>query len=714
MAAQYWVGGFFIDLSRNQITQNNQSQTIAPKALAVLTHLAEHQGKVVGHEELLAKVWPDTVASPNTLQRNIAQLRKALGDDGKVQVYIKTHAKQGYSLECDVRWQDHSSDISLAPIPSEAPSVQKSELASDTNPLDPSHRSTAARTHLFPIAVTAALLILAVVVYQFLTPSTHPSLNVEALRSLTATDDKEFDANYTPDGEYIVFHRFLDKLCVNNIWAKNIRSQQETQLTKNWGAYGPHSFSADGKQLVFLATNACDQPVIEKNCYDLVTLDFEKALISPQEPEVILQCKNSSVSKPTWLNDGSIAMLQRKSARRDLIKYRIDENNSTEIYTLQEGNIIDYAYSPQKELIVITRFDRHGAQHVDLINTDGRLLSSHPIELPAEIPASRPVSPSFSPLENQLLFSTGKQLFTLSYEGEVKKISLPFSERMVQPVFHPDSKRVLMVKGPYDSDISLVSLEQLSQTNQKGYPSFERSNLGDGDAKFQPSGNLIAFWSERSGDDQLWISDGESAQQLTNFPIDSNIRGIEWAADGQSLLINVNYQLTQVFLDSRQKTFPMKHPSLLFYQWDSENNHALILTRINGLLKLAEYDLSNGEYRIVSDKIVKWAKTSASGQLIYKDMLDQYWRPGPIEDQHITALDNLGGNAKSFVMDGNVIYAITTQNQLWSYDLDTETFTVLGKLGKEVDYLTDVRDGQVLMDIQIAAKKEIVELVLGE
>ena len=168
-----------------------------------------------------------------------------------------------------------------------------------------------------------------------------------------------------------------------------------------------------------------------------MTLDFEKALISPQEPEVILQCKNSSVSKPTWLNDGSIAMLQRKSARRDLIKYRIDENNSTEIYTLQEGNIIDYAYSPQKELIVITRFDRHGAQHVDLINTDGRLLSSHPIELPAEIPASRPVSPSFSPLENQLLFSTGKQLFTLSYEGEVKKISLPFSERMVQPVFHP-------------------------------------------------------------------------------------------------------------------------------------------------------------------------------------------------------------------------------------------------------------------------------------
>ncbi len=47
MAQQYWIGGFFIDLSRNQISQNNQTQTLAPKALAVLTQLAENQGKVV-------------------------------------------------------------------------------------------------------------------------------------------------------------------------------------------------------------------------------------------------------------------------------------------------------------------------------------------------------------------------------------------------------------------------------------------------------------------------------------------------------------------------------------------------------------------------------------------------------------------------------------------------------------------------------------------
>jgi hypothetical protein len=35
MAVHYWVGDFFVDLTRNQVTQKDQSQTIAPKALAV-------------------------------------------------------------------------------------------------------------------------------------------------------------------------------------------------------------------------------------------------------------------------------------------------------------------------------------------------------------------------------------------------------------------------------------------------------------------------------------------------------------------------------------------------------------------------------------------------------------------------------------------------------------------------------------------------------
>ena len=124
MTEQYWIGGFFVDVSRNQIVHNKQAQTLPPKALAVLTYLASRQGDVISQDELLDNVWSGTIVSPNSLQRCIAQLRKAFGDDGKAQGFIKTHAKKGYSLECDIRWEGVSTHHS---------SAQPTDLTSDTN-----------------------------------------------------------------------------------------------------------------------------------------------------------------------------------------------------------------------------------------------------------------------------------------------------------------------------------------------------------------------------------------------------------------------------------------------------------------------------------------------------------------------------------------------------------------------------------------------------
>lgn len=710
MAVQYWVGDFFVDLSRNQITGNKQSQTIAPKALAVLTCLAENQGQVVSQEALLGEVWQDTTVTPNTLQRSIAQLRRALGDNGKDQRYIKTHAKQGYSLECDVRW--HSSETNHTSSEVTKPNSLKRETISGTN------EKTNTLRWFF---IVAGLIFVGVLVNHFLSPKKTTQLTFDAVRLLTATDDKEFDATYSVDGEYIVFHRYLEKQCINKLWAKNTRTQQEVPLTKDWANYGRHSFSRDGKKLVFLATEACTDSQTQRDCFDLVSLDFEKALESPQQPSLMLRCENSNLSKPLWISDDHIAIMQRKATRWKLIQYSLSQNQCTDLYEVEAGNIIDYAYSTRDDLIAVTRFNQDGRQVLDLLRPDGHILSSHQIKLPPEIPTFRPIFPNFAPQDGQLIFSTGKQLFTLSYEGDVTKISLPFADKMVQPEFHPNGKSLLMLKGPYDSDITSLSLDVLAATQLPSatgqspvYPSFERSNLGEDYGLFQPGGDLIAFWSERSGEEQLWISDGNGPLQLTQFPMDTTIRGIAWAKDGQSLLVNANYALTQVHLDSSQKSFPFEHPVVILFQWDSEDNSALFLARIGGLLKVVIYDLDTLEIREVNDKKVLWAKKTNDGRIIYKDYNGRFWQPGPIEDQRIKALDNQRGKSKSFVMKDDVIYAINRENQLWSYDLQSETFKILGTVSQAADSLTDVHLDQYLITFQVSAKKEVVELILSE
>lgn len=707
MAEQYWIGGFFIDLSRNQITQNQQSQTLAPKALAVLTYLAENKGKVVSHDALLTHVWQDTIVSPNTLQRSIAQLRKALGDDGKVQFYIKTHAKQGYSLECDVRWHNSATSVSTISAP---PSTNIEESTIDQPLVDDIDKSEPSKFGLKLISILVGIIILGVIGYQNITHQQTSELTFDKIRSLTATDDKEFDATYSPDGEYIVFHRYLDKLCVNKIWAKNIRTQKETLLTEDWGAYGSHSFSKDGKKLIFLATEACNQPVAQKSCFNLVSLDFEKALTNPQQPSTVLECRNSVVKNPTWLSNNNIALLQKTSHRWKLINYSISDDKSTDIYVTDNGNLIDYAYSDRDELIAAISIDSEGQHHIEMLKPDGRLVSSNPIEHPPEIPKYRPIYPSFDPLNKQLIFSTGRQLFTLSYEGKINKINLPVVDRIGQPEFHPDGKKLLLIKGPYDSDIVLLPLAQAQLGQPQAYPSFERSNRGEDYAMFQPDGELIAFWSERSGEEQLWTSDGKTPKQLSQFPTDTYIRGMDWAADGQSLLVNANNMLTQIHLDSKQKSFPMKFPVIRLFQWDSTKNSALLLLRINGIIKLVEFDMNDSEVTELSDKIILWALKSDDGRLIYKDHMDQFWQPGPAEDQRIKILENQGGRSKTFVTDNNIIYAVNEENKLWSYNLNNKSLKILGEVGASTDYLTDVNQTQLLMTVRIAAKKEVVEL----
>jgi len=734
MTVKYWVGDFFVDLSRNQVTQKEHSKTIAPKALAVLTYLAENQGRVVSYDELFDKVWPDTVVTPNTLQRSIAQLRKVLGEDTQYQSYIKTHTKQGYSLECEVRWQDKiDAELSVEPELLLKPDNENPEIVQNNGsshlPIEKTLTESAdaenkPRSAVSFFTLFAGIIILAIIGVKYLTPTPAFKLSVGELRSLTATDNKEFGGLYSPDGEYIVFLRYSEKLCVSsNIWAKHTKTQKEIQLTQNMARFGTLSFSKDGKKLVFVKTENCSQPITQKECYKLMTLDFEQALKAPQSPSLLMECRNSRISQPRWLNNNNVALLQKLSNRWQLVNYSIVDNKSKVIYSIEDGNLIDYDYSVKKDLLALTSIHNDGQLYIETLHPDGQILSSHKIEYPPEIPKFRFLYPNFTPINEQLIFSTGRQLFGLSYQGKITNISLPLDEPMGSPIFHPDGKKMLVIKGNWDSDIATIPLslittsqeEQFLITADNKYSIIARSTLAEDDAKYQPNGELIAFKSDRSGEDQLWITDGNSPQQLTSFPIDSRIDGQSWAADGKSILVNANNMLTQVPLHSeqgsQQESFPFEYRVEQLFHWRSQDNTALITVRIKGILTFGEFDLNRKEFRKITDKKVNWAFKSADGRLVYTDHLDRFWQPGPAEDQLIESLEQQGSD-KRFIIKNHVIYGINEEFQLWSYDLTDNTFEVIANTPINVDYLTDMNQSNILLTIRITAKKEVAELTL--
>lgn len=79
---------------------------LPPKAFAVLAYLAEHCGRIVTKDELLAEVWQGTFVGEAVLKVNIKQIRSALGDDAKNPWLIETVHRRGYRMAGALRAPD--------------------------------------------------------------------------------------------------------------------------------------------------------------------------------------------------------------------------------------------------------------------------------------------------------------------------------------------------------------------------------------------------------------------------------------------------------------------------------------------------------------------------------------------------------------------------------------------------------------------------------
>ncbi|MCP3935169.1 MAG: hypothetical protein GY708_07330, partial [Actinomycetia bacterium] len=71
---------------------------IEPQVFDVLLLLVEERDRVVPKEEILDAVWGDQFVSESALTTRIKEARRALGDDGRTQKYIRNAHGHGYQF----------------------------------------------------------------------------------------------------------------------------------------------------------------------------------------------------------------------------------------------------------------------------------------------------------------------------------------------------------------------------------------------------------------------------------------------------------------------------------------------------------------------------------------------------------------------------------------------------------------------------------------
>src|SRR5438105_229972 len=97
----YQFGSFRLDAGGRALFRDEKRIALTPKAVDVLIALVEARDHPVAKDELLRKVWADTVVEEGSLTSHISVLRKALGEN-KGRGFIETIPKRGYRFIAQV------------------------------------------------------------------------------------------------------------------------------------------------------------------------------------------------------------------------------------------------------------------------------------------------------------------------------------------------------------------------------------------------------------------------------------------------------------------------------------------------------------------------------------------------------------------------------------------------------------------------------------
>ena len=99
----YQFGPFCLDPVKRRLLRDGELVKLTPKAFETLVVLVEQRGKTIEKDELLNKVWRDSVVEENNLNQSITALRKSLGDSRQDSQYIATIPGVGYRFVADVK-----------------------------------------------------------------------------------------------------------------------------------------------------------------------------------------------------------------------------------------------------------------------------------------------------------------------------------------------------------------------------------------------------------------------------------------------------------------------------------------------------------------------------------------------------------------------------------------------------------------------------------
>src|SRR6202040_3283367 len=113
-------GPYRLLAAQRLLLEGDKPVRLGSRAFDTLAALVGRAGEVVGKEELIARVWPQTFVEESNLKIQVSALRRALGDGQGNNRYVVNVIGRGYNFVAPIR-EAEPSRASLSPTIAPAP-----------------------------------------------------------------------------------------------------------------------------------------------------------------------------------------------------------------------------------------------------------------------------------------------------------------------------------------------------------------------------------------------------------------------------------------------------------------------------------------------------------------------------------------------------------------------------------------------------------------
>ncbi len=525
-------GVFEVDLRAGEVRRKRSKVKLQDQPFQVLVMLLERPGQVVTREELRDRIWPAGifVDFDKSLSKAINKVREALGDSTENSRFIETLPRRGYRF--------------LVPV--------ESGQATRPTALPPLSASPRRRLPWVFWGITArlalAIIVGAGVWVSVKQPALQPGQSALIAVPLTSDSGDQFFSSFSPDGNQVAFAWNGPKQDNVDIYVKLIGTESLRRLTQDPAMDFAPAWSPDGRYIAFLRQLPVDRAAV------LMIPSFG----GPPERKLT---DNSSVDDGqvggaipglSWSPDGKwIAMKDRGpgEAQDSIYLFSIDTGEKRRL-TFPPPRCGDGtpAFSPDSKSLAFSRTFTFGVSEVYLLDLSEDLRPKRPAKQ-LTFRKQLTVGLAWTPDGGEIVFSSGSnwagaavQLWRVSPTGAGKPRVLAFAgEHGWWPAISRRGNRLAFSRN-HANDEKIWRLDLFGPNGKAGEAvKLIASTRNELVPQYSPDGTRIAFISQRSGGDEVWVCgrDGSGAVQLTS--LGAAITGCpRWSPDGARIAFDSN------------------------------------------------------------------------------------------------------------------------------------------------------------------------------